>query len=251
MSNWADAPQDDFYDPHGSDIEESEDEIDSEAAWANATIEKTIEVEPNGDRYEVQKKVRRYLEDRYVTPADIRAHLPHFGKGLGDQNTLVSSEPPLALEMGSVDQYDRESRTEVKRLIHEASSMNVVVKDAHLRVIRELEEAKKKEASKATSSQNTWGGAVASREKPRDMATNGIRIRNVSDDITDENLSRIFSGKGWRVTSVRLPRGENSQSRGFAFVFFSESWMADAAIKEGRFLYKNVVLEVSRAASKT
>ncbi|KPA82343.1 hypothetical protein ABB37_03432 [Leptomonas pyrrhocoris] len=251
MSNWADQAQEEeeFYNDvasHGSYNSEFE---DPKMSWANAKTETTQEADAEGNTYVVTRKVRKYHVDRPISMADLRARLKHFGKGLGDQTTLVSTEPPLALEMGSVDQWERETRTEVKRMIHEASSMEVVVKDEHLRVIRELEEKDKKAAPRTAAAGSTWG-SVSKPTDSREQMSTGIRIRNLSDDVTQENLSRIFEGFGWSAKSVRIPRGDNNQTRGFAFVIFDESWMADAAIQKGKFHFKNVVLDVSRAETR-
>ncbi|GET92335.1 hypothetical protein, conserved [Leishmania tarentolae] len=255
MSNWADAAQDEeqYQAAYGSDDNDSYSEYeDPRPSWDTAKTEITFEVDADGNRFEVMRKVRSYHVDRPVTMADIRAKLEHFGKGKGDQSTLVSAEPPLALEMGAVDQFERESRAEVKRMIHEASSIDIVVKDEHLRVVREMEEKAKKDPRAVRSGAGSTWGAIASKSTDnREQSTTGIRIRNLSDDITQENLSRIFEGRGWITKNVRIPRGDNNQTRGFAFVIFEEAWMADAAIKEGKFHFKNVVLDVSRAETRT
>ncbi|KAK7196816.1 RNA recognition motif (RRM, RBD, or RNP domain) [Novymonas esmeraldas] len=257
MADWADTAQDEdqYQAAHGSDGGESEASQYEEPkpSWDTAKTETIVEVDAEGNRYEVVRKVRSYHVDRPITLADIRAKLGHFGKGRGDQSTLASVEPPLALEMGSVDQYERESRAEVKRMIHEASSIDVVVKDEHLRMVRDMEEKLKKDpkAARASGGTSTWGAVASKATDNREQLTTGIRIRNLSDDITQENLSRIFEGRGWITKNVRIPRGDNNQTRGFAFVIFEEAWMADAAIKEARFHFKNVVLDVSRAETRT
>ncbi|KAG5468733.1 hypothetical protein CUR178_01568 [Leishmania enriettii] len=256
MSNWADAAQDEdqYQAAYGSDDNGSySSEFEApKPSWDTAKTETVLEVDADGNRFEVLRKVRSYHVDRPATMADIRAKLAHFGKGKGDQSTLVSAEPPLALEMGSVDQFERESRAEVKRMIHEASGIDVVVKDEHLRVVREMEEKAKKDPRVVRSGGgSTWGAIASKSTDTREQSATGIRIRNLSDDITQENLSRIFEGRGWITKSVRIPRGDNNQTRGFAFVIFEAAWMADAAIKEGKFHFKNVVLDVSRAETRT
>ncbi|KPI87075.1 hypothetical protein ABL78_3837 [Leptomonas seymouri] len=251
MSNWADQAQEEeeFYGDVASNNSFASEYEDPKASWANAKTETSHEADADGNTYIVTRKVRQYHVDRPIVAADLRSRLKHFGKGLGDQSTLVSTEPPLALEMGSVDQWERETRTEVKRMIHEASNMEIVVKDEHLRVIRELEERDKKSAPRTAASGSTWG-SVSKQTDTREQMSTGIRIRNLSDDVTQENLSRIFEGLGWSAKSVRIPRGDNNQTRGFAFVIFDEPWMADAAIKKGKFRFKNVVLDVSRAETR-
>lgn len=255
MSNWADTVQDEEQYQRSYASEEDNHSEDSEIhkpSWDTAKTETVFEVDAEGNRFEVVRKVRTYHVDREVTMADIRAKLAHFGKGLGDQSTLVSAEPPLALEMGSVDQFERESRAEVKRMIHEASSINVVVKDDHLRMVREMEEKERKDPTLGRSKGgSTWGSVATKTTDTREQSATGIRVRNLSDDISQENLSRIFEGHGWVTKNVRIPRGDNNQSRGFAFVIFEESWMADAAIKVGKFRFKNVVLDVTRAETRT
>lgn len=251
MSNWADqAQEEEFYDEVASNNSYNSEYEDPKASWANAKTETSHETDADGNNYIVTKKVRQYHVDRPITMADLRARLKHFAKGLGDQTTLVSTEPPLALEMGSVDQWERETRTEVKRMIHETSNMEVVVKDEHLRVIRDLEEKGKKSAPRTAAAGSTWGSVASKPTESREQISTGIRIRNLSDDVTQENLSRIFEGFGWSAKSVRIPRGDNNQTRGFAFVIFDEAWMADAAIQKGKFRFKNVVLDVSRAETR-
>jgi translation initiation factor 3 subunit G len=251
MSNWADqAQEEEIYDEVASNNSYSAEHEDLKKLWENAKTETSHETDADGNNYIVTRKVRQYHVDRPITTADLRAHLKHFGKGLGDQSAMVSTEPPLALEMGSVDQWERETRTEVKRMIHEASSIEVVVKDPHLCVIRDLEEKNKKTAPRTAASGSTWGSVASKPTDSREQISTGIRIRNVSDDVTQENLSRIFEGFGWTAKSVRIPRGDNNQTRGFAFVIFDEPWMAEAAIKKGKFHFKNVVLDVSRAETR-
>ncbi|KAL7696069.1 hypothetical protein N2W54_003398 [Lotmaria passim] len=251
MSNWADqAQEEEVYEEIASNNSYNSEFEDPKTSWANAKTETTHEADADGNTYIVTRKVRQYHVDRPIVTADLRAHLKKFGKGLGDQSAMVSTEPPLALEMGSVDQWERETRAEVKRMIHEASSMEVVVKDEHLRVIRDLEEKDKKAAPRTAAAGSTWGSVTSKPSDTREQLSSGIRVRNLSDDITQENLSRIFEGFGWTAKSVRVPRGDNNQTRGFAFVIFDEPWMADAAIKIGKFHFKNVVLDVSRAETR-
>lgn len=252
MSNWADQAQEgeeEFYDEVVSNDSYNADYEDSKALWANAKTETTHEADAEGNTYIVVRKVRQYHVDRPIVAADLRAKLPHFGKGLGDQSTLVQAEAPVAMEMGSVDQFERETRQEVRRMINEAAGMEVIVKDEHLRVIRELEK-KKKLAPRTATGGSTWGSVTPKPTESREQVKAGIRIRNLSDDITQNNLADIFAGFNWKANVVRIPRGDNNQSRGFAFVVFEESWMADEAIKMGRFHFKNVVLDVSRAESR-
>lgn len=253
MSNWADQAQEgeeQMFDEVESNHSYNAEYEDPRTSWANAKTETTQEPDAEGNVYTVVRKVRTYHVDRPLVAADLRAKLPHFGKGLGDQKTLVSTEPPQAVEMGSVDQYERDTRGEVKCMINEAGAMAVVVKDEHLRVIRELEKKQSTAPRTVASGGSTWASATPKQSDSREQVKAGIRIRNLSDDITQDNLSNIFSNFGWSANTVRIPRGDNNQTRGFAFVVFDEQWMAEEAIKMGKFRFKNVVLDVSRAESR-
>lgn len=66
---------------------------------------------------------------------DIRAKFAPYGKAKEDQSMLISHEAPMALEMGDADQFERESRNEVKRMLNEAMTMEVKVKDPHLQIV--------------------------------------------------------------------------------------------------------------------
>lgn len=264
MSTWADDFNDnDVYEEINYDDQEdasspADNYADVEELWALADVVTEFEVDMDGNRFEVVKKVRKYHVDHPTTPADIRAKFATFGKGTANQSTLVSHEPPMALELGPVDQYERESRNEVKRMLHESSNATVEVKDKHLAIVEKREQTKKQEASAqrgtaAASSSGagaTWASnrtSTAPRDRDADVKRR-VRVTNVADDITIDNLSTIFSVDGCEVEHVFLPRDKTTgNNKGFAFITFRDQSMAEKILKRQRVMFKNVVLQLAKA----
>lgn len=260
QDRFGDAEDDESYEDSGSDT----DSVDPEERWADAEVVQEFEVDDEGRRFEVIKKVRRYHVDRPLTAADLRARFTHFGKGLRDQKTLVSKEPPLALEMGTVDEYERKSRDEVKRLIFETSTLDVKVNDPRLAIVDKEERIRKQQkegqaASSPTEGNSagaaTWGGSRNTTKKTmRDEdpdVSRRVRITNLSDNITETNLRNIFGVDGMEVDRVFLPSDKvTGKVLGYAFLTFREQWMAERALSKNSIKFKNVVLHVCKAIAK-
>ncbi|CCW60672.1 unnamed protein product [Phytomonas sp. EM1] len=267
MSNWAegveedviykDGRENDFYDDEEDELEEEEEDfINEEELWADAKLVREVEADMDGNQFEVIKKVRQYHVDRPITEVDIRAAFKRFGKGTSDQSQIVSKEAPLALELGSVDQFERESRNEVKRFMNEVSNTDVKVPDLHLQIIVKEENLKRQaeaaKASKVDSSngETTWGSNRTSAPKERDTQDfkRRVRVTNVGDNITEENLRAIFSENNCVVERIYLPRDRDTkQNKGFAFITFSDASMAERTFKRRDYKFKNVVMRVAMA----
>lgn len=181
----------------------------------------------------------------------------------------------MALEMGDADQFERESRNEVKRMLNEAMTMEVKVKDPHLQIVVRKEQAKKAAAAAASafgmeadgsgaeganvtsSSTNagaaTWGANRTLRSKPTtdrsQVYKRRIRLTNVSDDITEQNLQTIFNINDCIVSRVKISKDDlTGKNRGFAFIEFREEWMVDDTLKRRqRYMFKNVIMQAARA----
>ncbi|CCW66515.1 unnamed protein product [Phytomonas sp. Hart1] len=268
MSNWAegvekdviyeDGRENDFYDDDDDDDfdEEEEEFIDEEELWANAKLVRKVEADVDGNQFEVIKKVRQYHVDRPITEVDLRAGLKRFGKATADQSNIVSKEPPLALELGAVDQFERESRNEVKRLLHEVGNTEVKVNDSHLQIIVKEEHLKRQAEmanalkTDAGNRETTWGSNRTNAPKERDSQDfkRRVRVTNVGDNITEDNLRNIFGSDGAVVERVYLPRDrDTNQNKGFAFITFKEVSMAEQILKRHDYKFKNVVMHVTRA----
>lgn len=260
MSNWADGLADlaeyDDGENYDRDADYEEGYVDHAALWANAKTVVEYEADFEGNRYEVTKKVRTYHVDRPTTAADLRAKFKPFNKGDTDQSMLVSREPPLALEIGTVDQFERETRNEVKRLIHESSSVDVKVSDPHLAIIEKMEQAKKQAgptkltASPTEGADKTWGANRSSnvQRDSDDIYKRRIRVTNVADYITQTELQTLFDIDGCEVERVFLPSDKVTHRHlGFAFITFRDANMVDRCLRRKRINFKNSVLILSRA----
>uniref|UniRef100_A0A0A9Z175 Eukaryotic translation initiation factor 3 subunit G n=1 Tax=Lygus hesperus TaxID=30085 RepID=A0A0A9Z175_LYGHE len=173
---------------------------------------------------------------------------------------LISHEAPMALEMGDADQYERESRNEIKRMLNEVMVTDVKVKDPHLQIVVRREESKKIAAAAAavaensaadtttTSSSNvnhtgaataaTWGANRAARAKTTTTSDRSqvykrrIRLTNVSDDITEQHLDAIFNTNDCVVSKIKISKDDaTGKNRGFAFIEFLEESMVDDTLK--------------------
>lgn len=223
--------------------------VDSnEAEWDRVKPVTTYEKDENGARVEIIKKIRTFRIDRPVAPADLRKELKVFGKAKAveekdSKDSIVSKEPPMALELGSADKHERESRSELKRFLSEN-----VPDDSRPLAAKEDAAAKEAEAKSGT-----WGTNRTSAVK---HASSGdvkrkVRVCNVSDDITEENLYNIFSANGAEVERVFLATDKDTgNNRGYAFVTFRDERYVDEAVRQRRFNFKNVVLTVSPAMDK-
>lgn len=260
---YPDGAEDDGYDDYDDEEDFDDTALNIEEQWANAEVVQEFEVDSEGRRYEVIKKVRRYHVDRPVTAADLRARFAHFGKGTTDQKNLVSKEPPLALEMGTVDEYERKSRDEVKRMLFEVSTMDVKVTDPKFAIVEKEERIQKQQReghaaaspTEGGSGAATWGGSrgtatKTSRDEDPDVARR-VRITNLSDNITENNLRMIFGIDDMVVDRVFLPTDKTTgKVLGYAFITFKDKWMAENALSKKSLKFKNVVLNVCKAVAK-
>lgn len=257
-SSVGDNDHDDYDDEHNE-----EDRRNMEAQWEHAEVVREMEQDADGNSFEVIKKVRKYHVDRPIAPFDLRAKFVRFGKATGDQHLLVAKEPPLALEMGTVDSYERESRNEVKRFMHELSNTEVKITDpAYASVVKEERLRKQQDEGHATASPTTEGGATATWGANRGTATKSsaaardddgealrkVRVTNLNDNITETNLRTIFGTDGMVVDRLFYPTDRDTgRVLGYAFITFEDRWMAEEALKKEKLRFKNVVINVSKA----
>lgn len=239
MATWADEDELEAIQSSVSGGSESDEEL-----WD--TIKPTVirEVDEHGNRIEITKKIRVFTMSRDAKPADIRKKLAPFGKGLEAQkDAVVAKEPPMALELGAADRFERESRAEVKRFVTENAP-----EDARGGGARE--ESRKD----AEAGQETWASrktTTTTERKTTSDVKRRVRVCNVSDDITEENLLNIFSANGAEVERVYLATDNTTgNNKGYAFITFRDEKYVHAAVKQRRFHFKNVVLSVSYAMDR-
>lgn len=252
MSTWADVDDDiRDYDKRRAQAENGDEK--EEAIWDSIKPVTVYEVDGNMERVEIVKKIRIFTKKRPTCASDLRAKLAPFGKVKknGDQEGGPPKEPPLALELGSADKYERESRTELKRLLGE------YLDEIRLSGKESSSQGEVGDHGEETET-GTWGNnrrALTSSSKnaghPAPEVRRRIRVCNVSDDITERNLADIFSANGAEVDRVFLAIDkETGNNRGYAFITFRNEKYVDLAVQQRRFYFRNVVLSVSYAKDK-
>eukprot|EP00796_Vickermania_ingenoplastis_P007297 gene7297-5139_t len=214
---------------------------DDEEVWDTIKPISIRDVDERGNRVEITKKVRTFHLERDARPSDLRKKLAVFGKAkTQDKDSIVSKEPPLALELGSADKYERESRAEIKRFMAEN--------------VEEVRGAAREDAGKELeAATGTWGTNRTTTVKSSTSTDvkRRVRVCNVSDDITEENLINIFSANGADVERVYLATDSSTgNNKGYAFVTFRDEKYVLDAVRQRRFHFKNVVLSVSHAMDR-
>lgn len=255
MTTWAD-DDDDVRDYDRRWRREEEADEQEEAIWDSIKPITVRDVDEAGNRTETVKKIRVFAVTRAIRPNDLRDRLVPFGKAksMVDEESLISKEPPLALELGSADKCERESRAEVKRLLGEyLDEFRLSGKDSA------AQGGDEDGGERADGGETgTWGNnrsTMASRNRAGGHASSEVRRRvrvcNVSDDIGERDLRNIFSANGATVDRVFLAVDkETGNNRGYAFITFTEEKWVDVAVRQRRFHYRNVVLSVSYAKDK-
>lgn len=239
MTTWADETG------YDENVQRDADNVSSSSddeVWESIKPTVLHEADEKGNRIEILKKIRRFTLERAATPADLRKKLEPFGKSkTQDKDAIVSKEPQLALELGSADRFERESRTEIKRFMAEN--------------VDDSRGAAKEEAAKdSDATAGTWGSSRATtttKTAPVADYKRRVRVCNVSDDITEENLHNIFSANGAEVERVFLATDKTTgNNKGYAFVTFRDEKYVTLAVRQRRFNFKNVVLTVSNAMDR-
>lgn len=256
MSTWADE-----IDPISleENLEKGDDLLPDtdRAVWDNAKTVVEITTDSENKRYEIVKKVRTYHVDRPVTAVDLRARWKRFGKENDNVQDLVSRDPPIVLELGEIDPLERVARDEVVRLMNEMERMKIEVTDPRLARFEKLKEEREKAAREAApvadqGKEKTWGVAKGEKSlEPRKEDTDRrLRITNISDDITKEELYNIFDTEEYRIEKMFLPTDKTTGNyRGFAFITFEDSRQAERCLEKtkGFARFKNTVMHIVRA----
>ncbi|ESL12112.1 hypothetical protein TRSC58_00126 [Trypanosoma rangeli SC58] len=264
MATWADdfdpVLEDAFADETSSPFEDKADgrAADNEKlAWENAkTVVETI-TDSENKRYEIVKKVRTYHVDRPITVVDIRAKWKPFGKSSDNNQDLVSRDPPIVLELGEIDPFERVARDEVVRLMNEVERMKMDVTDPRLARFAKIKEEQEKaalleDAQTDQPKERTWAaarGEKTSAQRSEDTDRR-LRITNISDDITVDELYNIFHTSEYRIEKLFLPTDKETKNyRGFAFITFETPEQAERCLRKtkGVARFKNTVMHIVRA----
>lgn len=254
MTTWADDDDVRDYDKRRAN-EEADDDEQEKAIWDSIKPTTIYDLGDNGERIEIVKKIRIFSVRRPTTAGDLRAKLVPFGKAKAHEfkEGVLQKEPPLPLELGSADKYERESRTELKRLLAEhLDELRLSGKDS---LAQGGQEGGEQGDGAETS---TWGNNRSiTLSKPRGAThptsevRRRVRVCNVSDDINEAALRAIFSANGAEVDRVFLAIDkETGNNRGYAFITFRDEKWVDLAVRQRRFNFRNVVLSVSYAKDR-
>ncbi|CBH10480.1 RNA-binding protein, putative [Trypanosoma brucei gambiense DAL972] len=232
---------------------------DKEAAWKNAKVVTETITDAENKQYEIVKRVLQYRVDREATPVDVRAKWKRFGRATNpaDQKDLVSRDPPIVLELGEVDPFERMAREEVMRLMNEVERYTVEVKDVHLARYAKVKEEQERAAKEAAApddqgKERTWAAARGDKTsvQHKEDTDRRLRITNISDDISREELYNIFNTDEYRIDKLFLPTdGKTSNYRGFAFITFETPEQAERCLSrtKGVARFKNTVMHIVRA----
>ncbi|ESS68453.1 RNA-binding protein [Trypanosoma cruzi] len=264
MAAWADdfdpTLEDGFADEISTSFEGGADAAaakDDKLAWENAkTVIETV-TDSENKRYEIVKKVRTYHVDRPVTVVDIRAKWKRFGKSGDNNQDLVSRDPPIVLELGEIDPFERVARDEIVRLMNEVERMKIEVTDPRLARFAKIKEEQEKAALEETTQtdqpkERTWAAARGEKSSAqrKEDTDRRLRITNISDDITREELYNIFDTNEYKIEKLFLPRDNATGNyRGFAFITFEDHEQAERCLKKtkGVARFKNTVMRIVRA----
>ncbi|EKG05097.1 hypothetical protein TCSYLVIO_003837 [Trypanosoma cruzi] len=216
MAAWADdfdpTLEDGFADEISTSFEGGADAAaakDDKLAWENAkTVIETV-TDSENKRYEIVKKVRTYHVDRPVTVVDIRAKWKRFGKSGDNNQDLVSRDPPIVLELGEIDPFERVARDEIVRLMNEVERMKIEVTDPRLARFAKIKEEQEKAALEETTQtdqpkERTWAAARGEKSSAqrKEDTDRRLRITNISDDITREELYNIFDTNEYKIEKI-------------------------------------------------
>lgn len=274
---WADEEEDDFMTPtkgdHCSRFTSKPD------ANGITTIIEYLQKE-DGQKYKVQKRIQPVSVEKRVNKAAYeRRDIAPFGKEIKDPTEKVNGTNQVALadsevsidlnpaikhkSVGDDEKFWEESVSRSEALI-----ANMTKKKWDATAIRMDKIAEEETKAKATPEQTGAQKMTEDAEKKgayvppgmrnktrtdvdqsRDEIT--LRVTNLSEDVRDGDLQVLFApfGRLQRVFLARYRDGEkNGQSKGFAFVTYSERKEAEAAMKalHGHG-YDNLILQVSWA----
>jgi hypothetical protein len=119
--------------------------------------------------------------ERPVAAADLRRNLKVFGQTEEESKDLAAKET-IVLSLGNVSPLERQARDEVAKIMAELENTKVEIKDPNLsKFVRERAEPQQFETKDSS--------ALASGPK---YVRQRIRVSNITSDITERELYRIF-----------------------------------------------------------
>ena len=244
--------------------------------WERAATVTEIAIDQEGRKMLLIKKVLKREVQRPVTMVDLRAKLPKFGEGLVYNKDLVAKEAPLVLELSKVDPIFRAARDEVVRLWGEVerATVDVSADPALQKYAKQLTAATaaakaepEKQAAASTSGATekvTWeemrnqkkaaaaGKAVGSttavaKDTQDELKHSVIRISNLADHITENEIRRLFGPEGGlgRIVKLFIAKDSQDNRKGFAYVTYGTDEDGIKAVqKMRRTAFKNTIMTV-------
>lgn len=237
--------------------------------WSKCELVHEV-IEQEGKRYKVTKQVRTVDVRRPFSMVDHRATWKKFGDAAGQpKNDRVDNDPVVVLELNIVDPLEKACRDEVHRMWGDVERMSVNVSDPLLARYKETLTAAPVVTSTAPTTESTtkktW--AEASKERKESAAgdrakdsgekltKNVVRISNLSDFITENELWRLFGSENGlpKIEKVFIAVDKaTGQRRGFAYITYKTEKDGDIVVsKMSRTAFKNTILKVDFGTANT
>ncbi|GAM17284.1 hypothetical protein SAMD00019534_004590, partial [Acytostelium subglobosum LB1] len=203
--------------------------------WAEVPEEKTIEYLVKNDKGEDIKVIKTFRE--YQVPVvrnkkvDERRQWTKFGENVGDglANTNLGEEVFLTLSRNNVTDDEKKETIVCRNCKKNHFTSKCPYKEALDLTTKTFKEKddKKQEVSNVYVPPSQRGGGSGS-AYPDEVPS--LIVSNVSENATDKDLRELF-GKFGYVAKVNVPKDNDGNPRGFAYVTYQSLRDAETAIK--------------------
>eukprot|EP00754_Rhynchopus_humris_P016878 Rhum_TRINITY_DN14533_c24_g2::Rhum_TRINITY_DN14533_c24_g2_i1::g.99099::m.99099/K03248/EIF3G; translation initiation factor 3 subunit G len=259
LNNWADMMDED---PAAEDqyetITPGQEEKADTKILRDGTKVITEVVSKDGGKFKVEKRVRVVKRDRKVFKAaeERKARMVNFGNAAtGNYPEMVVISDPVRLEIGKQEEISKSKmESEIQKMVQKVSNAAAAGGQSTFKASKRSSD--EKEAADAEKKGNVFvargGGhdvtAATDGGRPQRDDRNTVRITNLSEDISDDDLHLLFRKYGQITRSYIAVDRNTSQRRGFGFITFKTREEAAAAIAAlDRHPLKHVILEVGWA----
>ena len=229
----------------------------------------------DGTQVRYSKRIKTTHVTRPQNMTDIRKTWQKFGAALNNEPGLTVNENAIPFELGGSDPDERKARDEVIKLMNLALDAPIKLPAIRKSALASTAVAAQQQQQQATSStaaaepdlgggRKTWAAGRQTRKEEEQAAkvaegdkakvNNVIRISNLTDEISELELRRLFGTENdlGEIKRVFIAKDKEGNRRGFAYITYGrESDAMKAVSKMHRKPFKHVILLVDYGTDRS
>eukprot|EP01059_Diplonema_ambulator_P034013 TRINITY_DN7425_c0_g1_i1.p1 TRINITY_DN7425_c0_g1~~TRINITY_DN7425_c0_g1_i1.p1 ORF type:complete len:270 (+),score=72.59 TRINITY_DN7425_c0_g1_i1:45-854(+) len=251
--NWADMVEDDggeetFESPMGDKVERK--------VLDDGTMVETEIVSKDGGKFKVTKYIKSSKKERkiFTSALERQKRWVKFGKAKDNSPELTVAAEPVKLELGKKEEMDKtKMESEIQKMVNKVSIAVASGGNASGAYVPPDRKSGGGDAAPGEEGKKTYvapgrGSGETADSKPQRDDSCTVRITNISEDISEDDLRSLFSTYGHISRSYVAVDRVTRERRGFAFITFKKQEDAANAIRHlDRHPFNHVILNVGWA----